>query len=809
MSSVYPIQQTFQNGVISKSLQGRTQSEGYANALGECVNWQLKPQGSLRYRNGSKFLRTTPDGKTRLFNFSRGDRDDLMVEIAKDGKIRLFDRDGNIPRQGIAANNLIRDPGFAQGYKEWELRTSEYDGTSVSPTGDSYINEFTPPTLAGQGVLLQGNRDVNRTCQSIAIDQVLSLKVGTEYTVTAKFVLSGFSRFAGTGNVPALFNTPFSAQINCTRPFPNYLYYDGAQITPTNSEINGGREYDLTFNFTPISTDVEFGILGRYVQVRNDSEESIINNVNVEVTELTIFEVGSGGEAEVEFNSPYTTEIDFSKIQMAQDTAKREMYFVHPDLPPYVLKENLEGIFTFEELVFSENSPDDQWRASGNWPAVVEIWQGRLILANTADKPSTIWFSEVNNFSNFVKGNSNDDPLEFTLNTNGVIEWLRGSRVLLIGTDRALWTGSSNSGIIKADDFVFVEQSYLGTIGQIEPQRVGDQLAFVGRDSRRIRSVNFDADLTDGYVSQEVSLKADELFNSRIVDMAYARDPDYQLAVITGDGLLRICMLDRVTGLQGWYTYRTNGVYKRVEYSDDPTGSSFYVVVERSAEVVDGEVTTTIERFDASSDQTVHLDSWFLTNAKTEEDEAGVGAYSNAFSSAFDGQGFNSRYIEVPSYYEGKTLQCAFVVFSDTEDGLKADEQYQHPDVYVYNGRVKLESYVPFGSLVSIGIGYSAKATTLPLEIGNRAGTGQATKRHFNRIFARIINDSTYPVLNGYRPIPENPDTFDILASKESYADVEVRNEGTLEKGVITIEQDLPLNCEIACLFGKATNNVT
>jgi len=80
----------------------------------------------------------------------------------------------------------------------------------------------------------------------------------------------------------------------------------------------------------------------------------------------------------------------------------------------------------------------------------------------------------------------------------------------------------------------------------------------------------------------------------------------------------------------------------------------------------------------------------------------------------------------------------------------------------------------------------------LPLEAGNRAGTG-----------------SSYPLLNGYRPVPESADPFDVLATQEENADVEVRNEGTLERGVITIEQDLPLNCEIACIFGKAVSKVT
>jgi len=111
-----------------------------------------------------------------------------------------------------------------------------------------------------------------------------------------------------------------------------------------------------------------------------------------------------------------------------------------------------------------------------------------------------------------------------------------------------------------------------------------------------------------------------------------ARDPDYQLAIITGDGNLSICMTDRVLDLNAWYTYSTDGFYRSIEYSNDPTGSSLWVVVERDEGVF-------IERFSAGAEIRSHLDTYVQRNIKSIGDENGVGAFSGAFSNGFDGQG--------------------------------------------------------------------------------------------------------------------------------------------------------------------------
>jgi len=57
MASSYQNITHFSTGIISPRLQGRTDEPFYQNALSECTNWQVTPQGSLRYREGMEYLR--------------------------------------------------------------------------------------------------------------------------------------------------------------------------------------------------------------------------------------------------------------------------------------------------------------------------------------------------------------------------------------------------------------------------------------------------------------------------------------------------------------------------------------------------------------------------------------------------------------------------------------------------------------------------------------------------------------------------------------------------------------------------------
>ena len=811
MSSVYPLQQTFQEGIISRRVTGRSQVEAYGNALAECTNWQIKPQGSMRYRNGSQYLAQAQGIDSKLINFSLPDRDDFMIEIGQD-EIRVYNADGTIAvKAGSGGNivgNVLIDPKFQQNFAEWDWtsiqrpigRGSSFDEynnrqpTALPNVGVEFIyNEFFPPDEF---------RPEPRYPSEYSVSQDFDIPLASsQYNFKSVLKLTGDNSLA-EGNQYRV-SVTVSRKNGATVANQVYTYTSSSQWN-TNLPID--------FNFTSDGSVSRYTLKIKHEHIKgsgNQTPDYACRQSGLEIKEIA----GGGGTPEEPaiFSSPYTGK-NLQAIQSSTDTGTGQLVIVHPDIQPRLITVTAQGSIELQVITF--NGKPDDWGAN-NWPAVVEFFQGRLFLARAKTKKSAIWASKVaQNFNDFfdfenAQSSSGDKPLVFELNTNGVIEWLRGQKQLIIGTDRSIWTGSGfGKTALTSASFDFSEQTRLGTTGIIDPQYIAEQVAFVGLDKRRVRTVNFDAELIDGYIASELTLKADQLFDTRIIDMAYARDPDYQLACVTDDGKLKICMHDRVTQLTAWYVYETNGLYKQIEFISDGTGSALWVVVERTNS--DGTPSVQLEKFDAGAEVNAHLDSYVIADSERIENENGVGGFSNAYSSGFDGQGVNVIvFANVPNIFEQKKVQCSFFTPPATGSDLAPNTLYPHPDVYVFEGKAKLQNYVPEGSIILVGYGYTAKATTLPLEMGNRAGTGQGTKRHFNRIFARIINNSTYPILNGYRPIPEKADIFNIEATTEIEADVEVRNEGTLERGVISIEQDIPLNCEIACIFGKAISKVT
>lgn len=796
MSEVYPIQQSFLGGVLSPKLSGLSENPKYAVGLKECNNWQITPQGSIRLRQGSRYLADAQSAASVIFNYSRANRTDTMVEVNAD-KVIVYDENGDKVIQDNANADFIQDKGFLQEWAIWKF-------SRTFTVLNSFINDKqptpSPPQIqAGIGVTLRTG--TYRVFDPVAgfvpyleenpqeVSQLITVAdPAQELRFIGKFRQDTTEQF-----LPATFE--FIINIRFTNSDTGALIAsDQLKFTPSNSQT--GNVLTSNFTFTPNRKNMNMTI-----EVTYTGESATIGLYNTLFHEFSLKSTASVNQ-EAEFPSPYQ-DVNLRDIQVALDTGNKVMVFTHPEVAPHELVESFNGIFTFEPITFV--GAPTAWQA-GDYPKVCKFYQGRLWLASTPMFPSTIWASKTTDpnsqppttFRDFTLGNNAGDGMEFTLQTNGVIHWLRGNKVLLIGTDKSEWIGTSEEAIMTPKDFRFEEQSRLGSKDNVAPQYVADQIGWVGLDSRKVRATNYDGDLTNTWESHDLSLQADNLMFTRVVDMAYARDPDYQLAVVLGDGTLAVCMTDRILDLNAWYTYSTDGFYRSVEFSNDPTGSSLWVVVERD----DGAY---IERFSAGDEIKSHLDSYVQRPIENFGDDNGVGGFSNGFSSGFDGNGIAAQGIQGLDRYEGMTVDV--VVQVDGVLNNQPDNYYTYTGKeYVYLGKTKIAT-IEGMSTAFVGYTFRARAETWPSEWGNNAGTGQGTKRHFNRIFSRCINDSAYPILNDYRPIPENPRANPLDSTVTD--DVEIRNEGTLEKGVIVIEQDLPLATEIASVFGKQSSGVT
>jgi len=765
MSNWYPIQEGFQLGEIAPELQGRTQSQEYRNSLKLCDNFVIKPQGSMVKRSGSLFVTDAQSASSRLINFNQLTEQDIVLEINQE-KVKVWRRSGElIDGEG----NLVADPTFLRGLTDWD-NISDTNGIVSLPTIGVLLK-----ARGGNGSYPVPDDEPFRGAQVFQTIRPLN----PNELHTFKFTL--------TKNFEQ--DIPSSIRIAVYRSDDNsfYDFYNAL-----SSDLPLGEPVDLELQFTP-NLSFEFKIELANVSV-NQGGFIYLGGSDITVSNIEILDQSPVGGV-VEFDSPWS-ETQIKNLQYAQDTANRELYFAHPRVAPWRFYRDASGNSFFEEVPF-ESIPDT-W-VSNNYPSVVETFQGRLWFAASPAQPSTLWASSVGNFLNMKVDSTNpDDQLEFTLITNGQIRWLRGSKSLVIGTDRSEWIGYGSQGIITADDFQFEKQSDLGSIN-IQPVNVGDQIAFVGLDNQRVRVINFDGDTTSTWASEDISLQADHLIRERVTGIAYARDPDYQLACVLSTGQVAICMHDRLTGLNGWYRYSVSGVITSITASRDSVGTSFWVVVQRGNE-------SYIEIINPTDSIVALLDSYVKGNVERIADQSGVGAFSSGFSGAFDGYGKDVAVVNNMEHFEGRTVQC--VIFEDeaSDDGQSQVKIRTHPDVYVFNGTAKLQPWAK-GAAV-LGYSYKAIAQTQRIDGGNNAGTSSGSKRHFNRIFARLYSESAFPVLNGYRPIPKDPDDFNVLDSRTS-DDVEIRANDTLNQGVVTIEQDLPLTTEIAAIFGKVASSET
>jgi len=108
----------------------------------------------------------------------------------------------------------------------------------------------------------------------------------------------------------------------------------------------------------------------------------------------------------------------------------------------------------------------------------------------------------------------------------------------------------------------------------------------------------------------------------------------------------------------------------------------------------------------------------------------------------------------------------------------------------------------PLVSTATVGLGFVARITTVPLDVGSRQGSGMSHKKHWAKIFVRAI-DSYTPKINGIRPPTRNPSTPMNIPEGTHTDDLQVTDLGRDSLAIIEVEQDLPLQLTVLTLFGR------
>lgn len=452
---------------------------------------------------------------------------------------------------------------------------------------------------------------------------------------------------------------------------------------------------------------------------------------------------------------------------------------------------------------FSTTGAKTTWRLglysdTTGWPAATAVYEDRLIFAGCAeafqrvDMTKTGGYAVDVSFVNFAPSDSDgtitsSHGVAFTLNSgdNNPISWIvPQEKGLLIGTNGSEWVvkSSSNDEALSPTNINAKRVSSYGS-ASVPAFQVGRSAIFVQKGQRKLREMSYFYDV-DGFRCADLSVLAEHITSSGIVDMAVQRDPQTIVWCVLEDGTLVGMTYDRDSESlrAGWHKHVMGGVVDTlgsqaevesiaVIPSSDGLAEELWLVVKRR---IDGAAVKTIEYmtqlFGEDWDQ---QDAFFvdcgltLDNPKTitgvtKANPAVVTSTSHGFSNGdsikiVDVQGmtelndrnFTAAGVTANTFQLSGEDSSAYETYVSGGEARKRVTSLSGLDhlegetvSILADGAVQTDRAVASGAItlttpaavVHVGLGYESDVKLLRFEAGASDGTALGKTRRTNRV---------------------------------------------------------------------------
>lgn len=528
-------------------------------------------------------------------------------------------------------------------------------------------------------------------------------------------------------------------------------------------ETDGATTYHIKIGDTENSTEY-FDLLTSQARVEAVVDIPILNPW---ITIERVFDDGGAGDtitvnhvtvtndaAQLEFVTPWP-ETELRNLYFVQAPNGLAVYILHPRFPPYKI-EFVSGVLEFNLVVFTSQPP--QW-AGDSFPGSGTVFQGRLWLGGTPSDPQTFWGSKSGLLEDFTLGEEDDDAMEFTLSIFGAIVWMLGTKNLLIGTVNGEHVVSSTGSVITPTDISIEQQSAYGS-AKVQPIQVGDQVFYVSLDGTKVRALQYEWS-ANNWLSKDLTFFSDHITKSGIREISWAPNPNNILLCTLNDGTMAWLSYERGENTWGWHKHVTDG---RVVDTATGVAQGLSFTAMGVARVEDEiYVETLLEQ------SGVYMDSWV-----EKQDE------QNTFT-----------IVEGLGHLEGQTVQVV------------ADNAVA-PSAVVAGGQITLANPA---NLAVVGLQYTPKMVSLPIESGAPTGSSLAYLKRYNRLIVGLL-DSALPLINGIRPPDRTPATPMNTREPNKTGQISTYSFGWSEGAIVTIEQDLPLALTVLYIGGELPQDV-
>lgn len=453
--------------------------------------------------------------------------------------------------------------------------------------------------------------------------------------------------------------------------------------------------------------------------------------------------------------APYAGK-DLVDLQYAQNPDGESLYLLHPNYQPRKLVyDSSDDSFTFTAVTFTGKPA--AWTGT-NWPGTGTFYQSRLWLAGTRGNPESFWGSKSNAPEDFTLGSLDDDGIAFTLARYGQIVWITAFKKLLIGTAVGEHIVETELGVVTPTDIRVEQQSSYGS-ANVQPVQVGDQVLYVSPDRRKVRAIQFEFQ-ADNWLSTDLTFNSEHITGGEIVRMAWDQNPDNLLYCIMRNGDKAVCTYNRALNIFGWSLYKSQGGFVDGAIVT-LRGTDYLLALVRYGSVIHLEVESRLPT-------RAYIDAW--VERLTESDGVTVNGLA---------------------HLEGRVVQVVV-------DGAV------QPDRTVVSGSITLATA---GAIARVGLGYTRRSETLPLDGGAQTGSGIGYTKRYVKIYVRV-NESLPPIINGVRPPTRNPSTPMGLAESPESTDFEVVGLGYSRSATVTVEETAPVPLTVVALFGEVAQSI-
>lgn len=448
---------------------------------------------------------------------------------------------------------------------------------------------------------------------------------------------------------------------------------------------------------------------------------------------------------------------------------------------------------------FAATSANATWSISyfggtQGWPSVGTIYEQRMIMANTANYPATVFATTTGGFGTSatfspsqLSGTVTDsDGFVYTIGDDQVnkIEWLSSGKTLLIGTSGAehSMTGgtSSNYAPVTPTNVTIKRESKVGSRSNVRAHRVGNAVLYVSKSGLKVRELNYDFGI-DSYVSRDVTIFNNHITKSGIIDCDFQDEPDPTLWCVRDDGKFIGFSYEREQEVEGWHRHAFGGVDVSVKAvaciaKPDTNGDDVWLIVSRT---INGATVQTIEYvYDYfEPDEEVGKDSAFFVDCGLTYDgyldatltpgaTNGTGVTFTAGSAVFTAgmvgdqirygasraliTGFSSSTVvtatitvdfpstsAIPSGdWSVATKDVTGMTHLEGEDITVCADGYYAGDFTVASGGF---SITDFASKIHAGFAYTSELQTLPVEV-KQFGTIAGRIRRAHKLFIYLTN---------------------------------------------------------------------